>query len=324
MRRKRIRMIGQGAYYHCISRVVAGEALFGEAEKAVFRKMLGQVAEFCGVEVLTYALMSNHFHLLVHVPAPQTLDDAELIRRYRALYGERIPAHAPNPEVIEMLLATGGPTADRWRRSLQGRMHDLSQFLKALKQRFAVWFNKTHGRFGTLWAERFKSLLVEGSIRALTTVAAYIDLNPVRAGLVNDPANYPWCGYAEAMAGRAFGVNGLCRSFQLAVDRWGEILANYQLVLLGKGSENRENAAPLRLADVGPPTSGSSAPLAEILRQRLRYFSDGRALGSRAFLSALKQSNDAEPGLPPAVKELTGADWGGLAIANRLRGPAVG
>ena len=66
-------------------------------------------------------------------------------------------------------------------------MWDVSAFMKLLKQRFTQWFNRRHRRKGTLWEERFKSVLVEGSHQVLATMAAYIDLNPVRARLVEDP-----------------------------------------------------------------------------------------------------------------------------------------
>src|SRR5580692_11758767 len=65
-------------------------------------------------------------------------------------------------------------------------MYDISIFIKELKGRFAQWYNRRHGRYGVLWAERFKSLLIEGG-EALAAVAAYIELNPVRAGLCADP-----------------------------------------------------------------------------------------------------------------------------------------
>ena len=80
------------------------------------------------------------------------------------------------------------------------RMGDLSEFMKMLKWRFSCWFNKKHGRVGTLWESRFKSVLVEDGVAA-RTMAAYIDLNPVRAGMVSDPKDYRWCSYAEAVAG---------------------------------------------------------------------------------------------------------------------------
>jgi hypothetical protein len=70
---------------------------------------------------------------------------------------------------------------------------DISIFINELKGRFAQWYNRRHGRYGVLWAERFKSVLLEGG-EALAAAAAYterkrhtnrntIELNPVRAGL---------------------------------------------------------------------------------------------------------------------------------------------
>ena len=67
------------------------------------------------------------------------------------------------------------------------------------KGRFAQWYNRRHGRYGVLWADRFKSVLLEGG-EAVAAVAAYIELNPVRAGLCADPKDYRYCSYAEALA----------------------------------------------------------------------------------------------------------------------------
>ena len=68
-----------------------------------------------------------------------------------------------------------------------------SWFLRLVKQRFTQWYNKRQGRSGALWEDRFKSVLVEGAGPALSAMAVYIDLNPVRAGIVDDPADYRWC-----------------------------------------------------------------------------------------------------------------------------------
>jgi len=63
-------------------------------------------------------------------------------------------------------------------------------------------YDRRKGRKGTLWEERYKSLLVEGDEKALMTVAAYIDLNPYRAEMVDRVEDYRWCGYASAVAER--------------------------------------------------------------------------------------------------------------------------
>ena len=61
--------------------------------------------------------------------------------------------------------------------------------------------NKAHERIGTLRTERFKSNLVENSRTALMTVAAYIDLNPARAGLYINPKDYRFCSYGGTIGG---------------------------------------------------------------------------------------------------------------------------
>ena len=66
--------------------------------------------------------------------------------------------------------------------------------------------------------ERFKSVLVEGKGNPLQTMAAYIDLNPVRAGLVGDPKDYRFCGYAEAVAGNRLAKAGLVRVWAAHAD----------------------------------------------------------------------------------------------------------
>jgi len=72
--------------------------------------------------------------------------------------------------------------------------------MKSLLERFTKWFNRMHSRSGTLWEDRFKSVIVESGVAA-RTMAAYIDLNPVRAGMVKDPADYRWSSYGEAVGG---------------------------------------------------------------------------------------------------------------------------
>lgn len=87
-------------------------------------------------------------------------------------------------------LAESGENVEAIRRRLLARMHDVSEYMKIVKQRFCVWYNRSHQRRGTLWTERFKRVLVEGQGNPLQTMAAYIDLNPVRAGLLEDPKDY--------------------------------------------------------------------------------------------------------------------------------------
>jgi len=164
--------------------------------------MLWKMASFCGMEVITYCMMINHFHVLIRVPEPPELTDEQLIERIEALYGKRGALTLLAREAV----AERGKIDEDIRRKLLERMGDVSEFMKELKQRFSRWYNRKHERFGTLWAERFKSVVVEDQPSSVEAVAAYIDLNPVRAGLVEDPKDYRFCGYAAAVAGTRWGA----------------------------------------------------------------------------------------------------------------------
>ena len=101
--------------------------------------------------------------------------------------------------------------AEEFRQRFFARMWDLSAYMKVLKQCFTQWFNKRHQREGVLWEGRFKSVLVEDG-HAAQTVAAYIDLNPVRAGMVEHPGEYRWSSYGRNAQGAA---NALIRPHRL-------------------------------------------------------------------------------------------------------------
>lgn len=322
MREQRIKY--PGAIYHCMSRTVGGARLFEKREKEVLRKMIWQIADFSGAEVLTWCVMSNHFHVLLHFREEGPLSDAELMRRYRALFPRPSKYQVASARVLERKLARGGEDATEIRRKLLARMGDVSEFMKTLKQRFSIWYNQNHARFGTLWAERFKCVLVEGRGFALQTMAAYIDLNPVRAGLVEDPKDYRFCGYAEAVAGGLPALQGLQKiwsGYAGPVDA-AEALREHRLLLFGQGAEagagasiSREDALRVLQHEDGV------LPRSVAMRCRIRYFTDGAILGSsefiRSFRSAWQRGRRRE--IPEAGHRMLGADWEDLSVVKALR-----
>jgi len=349
---KRTKLKGVPATYHAMSRVVGGAHLLGNLEKEVLRKMLWQVADFCGVEILTYCVMSNHFHVLVRVPEQQVVSDAELLRRFKVLYPKPTKYQTVEFAHLEKALRESNEDAFAIRERLQARMNDLSEFMKTLKQRFSIWYNRNHGnRRGTLWMERFKSVLVEGAGNPLQTMAAYIDLNPVRAGLVEDPKDYRFCGYAEAVArsagagegnlvgtrsgpgqSRADGpaapkgihriwaayADGTARekiSLADALQMHRELIFGKRAAQAGLSEQERERAIKVLEQD------GALLPRATVLRCRVRYFTDGAILGSEEYVRRLAGCWQANRGrkYPPKIRALKGADWGGLAVVSCLR-----
>ena len=159
------------AYYHCISRVCGRHFLLGEEEKEQFIRFMRRYERFCGVRVVTFCVMSNHFHILVGVPKrPDVIPDDEALVR---LVGESL-GESEGFRLAEELerwrkLGEDG-LAEEIREGYFQRMWSVSAFMKCVKQRFTQWFNTRHGRTGTLWESRFRSVLVEGTGRTLRKV----------------------------------------------------------------------------------------------------------------------------------------------------------
>jgi len=266
---------------------------------------------FSGCRVLSYCLMSNHFHLLLEVPpmAAGGLSDKELLQRLSALYSEAFVA-----EVAEELLEARRAQNETWATEVHGRfcyrMHSLSQFMKGLLIRFTRWFNRTHARTGTLWEERFKSVIVESGIAA-RTITAYIDLNPVRAGMVKDPADYRWSSYGEAVGGGKKGNGkkareGLVRAYYcdqgvgFDSEKWLEVSRLYRRLMglaLGRkpgraevaGKDNGLGQSTMNTAEMLESKDNETVlkdlRMAKMLRCRVRYFTDGAVIGSKEFVN---------------------------------------
>ena len=293
------------AIYHCISRVVDRRFVFGDAEREHFRMFMRMQENFSGCRVLSYCVMSNHFHILLEVPPmlEGKISDGELLKRLSCTSSEAFVA------AVAKELAEGRET---WAAEIHARftyrMHSLSEFMKTLLQRFTRWFNRTHNRSGTLWEERYKSVIVERGIAA-RTMAAYIDLNPVRAGMVSDPADYRWSSYGEAVGGGPKG-NGkksreglvrACMSHQEAgfqAEKWKEVSRVYRRTMgiaLGRKSgraavdpQRRSQTAATAMEALEAQDNGTALPdlqMAAMLRCRIRYFTDGAVIGSKGFVN---------------------------------------
>ena len=297
------------AVYHCISRVVDRRFVFGDDEREKFRTFMRMQEKFSGCRVLAYCVMSNHFHLLLEVPPmPEGgLSDDALLQRLRAIYSEAaVAVVAKELAEARRLVAEGradeAVVVGRIHARFTYRMHDLSEFMKTLLQRFTRWFNRVHERSGTLWEERFKSVIVESGVAA-RTMAAYIDLNPVRAGMVADPAEYRWSSYGEAVGGGPKG-NGkkareglvrACMGHQGAgfdqSEKWKEVSRIYRRAMgIALGKKSGSAAAVTKnteemLAAEDNETVLPDLGMAGMLRCRVRYFTDGAVIGSKAFVN---------------------------------------
>ena len=291
--------------YHVMSRTCGGTVFFDDVEKEALMRLLWKMSEFCGVRLLTYCVMGNHFHALVEVPVRE-----EWLKQFEGPVGERrlfqhlgqLYSHSflddLRTELEELRKENRENLVQARLAAFTRRLCDLSIFVKEVKERFSRWYNKRHSRKGTLWMDRFKSVLVEGGRKddapdALRTMAAYIDLNPVRAEIVSDPAKYRWSGYGEAMGGSRRARRSLCSVAGIAVDAWdARGAAAYRMWLYADGGEITDRQQPENVirhgVDMGERRrvldAGGKMSRAELIRLRVRYFTDGAVIGSRAFV----------------------------------------
>ncbi len=315
--------INSSSHYHCISRVVDRRFAFETHERDVFLKILRQVEAFSGVRVLTWTILSNHFHILLEVPPEPVggLTDEQILDCCRTLYTTRAMV------AVELEFAEaqriGGATLELLRGRFLKRMWDLSEFMKTLKQKFTQWFNRRHGRVGVLWESRFKSVLVEGHWNSLLKVAAYIDLNAVRAGLVDDPKDYRWCGYCEAVAGDRAARLGISAALADLKENanWGDVGPRYRKILFGIGEETSVRHGLSRQAVEKVWAQGGKLSLAQLLRCRVRYFSDGFAVGREAFIESIFTTlrEAFTTGRETGSRRMAGGDWDQLRVARALR-----
>jgi REP element-mobilizing transposase RayT len=281
------------AFYHIVSRIVDRRMALDTNEKERLRRTMRQVEAFSGVQVLTYAILDNHFHILLHVPRRREVTDEEFVQRLGHIYDSTIVENLER-ELKSRREHGQNEAAESLKAEYTYRMYDISEFMKTFKQRFTQSYNLRHGRKGTLWEERFKSILLQGrSGHALATIAAYIDLNAVRAGIVADPKDYRFSGYGEAMAGSNMARSGLMEvMLSLGIEAgWRAVSGRYRefLYVAGRargvdkqGRTLRCGFDPKQVEEV--LNAGGEVALPELLRCRVRYFTDGVILGSRAYV----------------------------------------
>jgi len=342
MRQARLRGSGR-SFYHCISRVVDRRFIFGDQEKEFFVALMRKLESFHGLQVVTYCVMSNHFHILLDEPDRESrkpLSSKELLDLLPVLYDY----HSVRT-VKEELKRAEDANNEKWVSEIiqryEKRRGDVSIFMKELKQRFTQWYNGRNARRGTLWEDRYKSVLVEDNEQTLLTMATYIDLNPVRAGMVSRIEDYRWCGYAEATAGNRKAQRGLgtVLSESLMVcgedfeDDWKTTTSRYRMWIYDQGEEceGDENGIVARRGFSSEEVESEieregEITLKEALRNRVRYFTDGAVLGSRSFVEKVFQENRQQFGgkRKTGARAMRGANWESIHVLRDLRGNLFG
>ena len=268
-RMARIKMEGESAAYHLYGRVAGMKGEYTLTKPLCRKTLIDLIKHYCQAyccEVAAYSVMGTHYHLVVQFEAYRTLSPDELRERALLLYPNSAKDLDEWPQ-------------GKWDR-LQERLFDVSEFMRNLHSAFARFYNRTYSHFGRFWADRFKSVLLEDT-RALLDCMLYVELNPVRAGLVTRPEEWKGSSVFLREPGLDEWLMPLTALFEKSKNR---ALVEYRSLLYYRGGvpiKPGQASIPQRVikeeADRGFEVSG-------IYRKRMRYFVDGLVIGSEGFI----------------------------------------
>jgi hypothetical protein len=195
-------------YYHCVSRCVRHAFLCGddplsgrsyEHRRQWILDKLGELTQCFAIDCAGYALLSNHYHLVLYVDRDTALhwNTKEVIERWQRLFkgpllAEQFMTEQPLSRIELDLL---NRLVEEWRN----RLMDISRFMRCLNEFVARKANQEDQCTGRFWEGRFKSqaLLDE---KALAACLAYVDLNPIRAKMAETPETSQYTSAAERIA----------------------------------------------------------------------------------------------------------------------------
>jgi putative transposase len=271
-RTSRLIVAGEKAVYHVMSRTALDGFPLKDVEKDFMLDLIKQFSALYFTEILGFCLMGNHFHLLVKmIPKDQFTDD-DILKRFEAFFGE-------SREFAEGQIPY-------WREKLSS----LSEFVREIKVGFARYYNRRHNRRGYFWGDRFKSVIVEKG-ETLINCLAYIDLNPLRAGMVDRPEDYRWnsLGYhlqtenKDRFLSTDFGLK------EFRVKSKKERIRRYRRYVYEAGAISRPDKMQAKVIDdkVISKERNKDFEISRISRFRLRtrYFTDSGIIGSKEFVS---------------------------------------
>jgi putative transposase len=216
--------------------------------------------------------MGNHFHLLVKMIPDNRFTDEDIKKRFETHYGDsRAFAEGQIPYLRE-------------------KLSSLSEFMREIKVGFARFYNRRHHRRGYFWGDRFKSVIVDKG-ETLVNCLAYIDLNPLRAGLVERPEDYRWnsLGYhlqtdnKNQFLSTDFGL----KEFNVKTEK--ERIRRYRRYVYEAGAISRPDKMQAKVINdkLVEKERKKDFEISRIsrFRYRTRYFTDSGIIGSKEFVA---------------------------------------
>ena len=275
MRHPRLKPGDEDTFMHVYNRTVGStvEFPFGDVEKEEFIRRLKKLDKYYAIDVLAVQVLGNHFHAIIHIPA-EKLTNEEVARRYNEYHDGKQTIDPKSPAC----------------KRLAAHLRDVSCFMAELQQPFTRWYNRTRPRRrrGHLWADRFKNTVLESGL-AVWDCWKYVEMNPVRARMVNSPADYRFCSYGEWAGTGKYPFAGAIEEHLMP--RFRDLLQVQNLEELQ--TELRKEFARMKALDdrKHPDEIGSAIavaaekePFSTRTDRRVRYWVDGLVIGSELFV----------------------------------------
>lgn len=240
-------------WYHLVNRCVRRAFLCGqdkvtgrcyEHRRVWLETLTLQLASVFAIDVAAYAMMSNHYHLVLRAnpKLAQSWTDDEVLRRWTQLF--------TGPELVQRYLTEPSvftaPIHDKvmeYAQEYRQRLYDISWFMRLLNEPIARMANKEDRVKGRFWEGRFKSQVLLDE-QAIIAVMAYVDLNPVRAGMADDLPSSNFTSVQRRITGNTQAVPLANPSLSPAYNH----LAMGQLMPFDPGGQ-QANAIPFSLID---------------------------------------------------------------------------
>ncbi len=260
------------AWYHLCSRIAAHKGVYPLSEAVPTRRLIQTIEHFSAVyfcEVAAYCIVGNHYHLVVKFDRLREVTREELRTRTRLMY----PSRAFQAE-IELW------SEEDWEHYRQ-RLFDVSEYMRNIQAGFARWYNRNYQRRGRFWADRFKSVYLADK-QAVLDCMLYVELNPVRAGLVERPEE--WKG--SSLAVRELGKDGWLTPLKRFLDQptKKEALVEFRERLYYRGNVPTKDGQKAISEKVVDQEIARGFATRGLYRKRLGYFVDGLAIGTESFI----------------------------------------
>ena len=271
-RTSRLIISNEKAVYHVMSRTALDGFPLKDVEKDFMLDLIKRFSALYFTEILGFCLMGNHFHLLVKMIPEDQFTDEEIQNRAEAFYGDsRVFSKGQFPYFRE-------------------KLSSLSEFVREIKVGFARYYNRRHNRRGYFWGDRFKSVIVDKG-ETLVNCLAYIDLNPLRAGIVDRPEDYRWnsLGYHLQTENRDQFLSTDFGLKEFNVKSENERIRRYRRYVYEAGAIDRPDKMKTEVIDpkvvAKERKKGFEISRIDRFRHRTRYFTDSGIIGSKEFVS---------------------------------------